>query len=95
MTTPDESAAPEPLSPAVEARFRALAAAVPEDDWQKLVSGTTDAVLRRIASAGALDAAAPEALELAYRQIGQLLVDYTNVVLTVVANGLEKQGERA
>ena len=93
MTPPDDDAPPSSLPPAVEARFQALAAAVPEADWQKLVAGSTDALLRRLSTCGALDGATPEALEAGYKLIGQLMVDYTNVVLTVVASGLEaKEG---
>jgi hypothetical protein len=84
---------PPPLSPAVEARFKALATSVPDADWEKLVAGSTDAVLRRLSGCGALDGASPEALETGYKLVGQLLVDYTNVVLTLVAGGLEaKEG---
>lgn len=87
MTTP----APE----AVEARFRALAAVVPEEDWNKLVSHATQSVMRRLASCGAVDGASQEALEAGLRLVGELLVDYTNVVLTSVAAGLEAQEAQA
>jgi hypothetical protein len=69
----------------VEARFQRLAALVPQEDWQTLVAGTTDAVFKRLAACGALDAATPETMGVAYNLVGQLLVDYTNVVLTSVA----------
>lgn len=81
-----------PIHPAVEARFQHLAGLVPQDEWQKLVAGTTDAVLKRLAGCGALDAATPETMAAAYSLIGQLLVDYTNVVLTSVA-AAEVSGE--
>lgn len=88
--TPGPDAAPP--AAAVEARFRALASCVPEEDWNKLVSGTAEAILRRLAACGAVDGATQAALETGYRLVGELLVDYTNVVLTSVAAGLETKG---
>lgn len=76
---------PIPVDSSVEERFQRLAGLVPQEDWQKLVAGTTDAVLKRLAGCGALDAATPETMGVAYTLVGQLLVDYTNVVLTSVA----------
>lgn len=81
----------DPVSPAVEARFRALAAAVSDDDWGRLVKGTADVALRKLGACGALDEASPEALAQAHQLLGQLLVDYTNVALTCVAQGLEAE----
>ena len=94
MSTPDRGPEVAPLSTAVEARFRALAAVVPAEDWQKLVSGTSEVALRRLAACGAVEGASQEALEAGFRLIGELLVDYTNVVLTSVATGLEAQEAR-
>ncbi len=95
MTSPDQPAPPDaaPTSAAVEARFRALAASVPDEEWNKLVVATTEAVLRRLAACGAVDGASASSLETGYRLVGELLVDYTNVVLTSVASGLEAKGE--
>lgn len=95
MTTPAPGPDAGPPSAAVDARFRALAACVPDEDWNKLVVATTEAVLRRLAACGAVDGATPESIETGYRLVGELLVDYTNVVLTSVAAGLEAKGEPA
>ena len=86
--------APEPLSPAVEARFRALAGCVPDEDWRKLVGATTEAVFKRLAASGVITDAGPEALQRGMQLVGQLLVDHTNVVLTAVAAGSERQGDQ-
>ncbi|MEB3284117.1 MAG: hypothetical protein VKN33_02370 [Candidatus Sericytochromatia bacterium] len=83
------------VPPEVEAHFQRLAGLISQDDWQKLIAGTTDAVLKRLAGCGAMDGATPESLEAAYKTIGQLLVDYTNVILTSVAQADWDAGGRA
>lgn len=75
------------LDPAVEARFQALAACVDEDTWTKLISGTTDMVLRRLAGVGLITDADPDLLLQGREHLGRLLVEFTNVVLTCVAQG--------
>lgn len=78
---------PTPLDPAVEARFRALACSVDEETWAKLISGTADMVLSRLTAVGLIQEATPEQLLQAREQLGRLLVDFTNVALTCVAQG--------
>lgn len=76
-----------PIPPEVDARFRALATAVSDQDWGRLVKGTADVAMRKLANCGALDGASPESMEKAYTLLGELMVDFTNVVLTCVAQG--------
>lgn len=83
------------VTPAVDAAFRRLAAVVPEADWDKLVSTTTEALMRRLGTCGVLDGASPEALREAYQQVGRLLVDHTNVTLTCLAAGLAAEEAQA
>ncbi|MEB3196301.1 MAG: hypothetical protein VKP62_03770 [Candidatus Sericytochromatia bacterium] len=90
---PNDPVAP-PVPAEVEACFRELADSVAEQDWQRLVAGTTDAVLKRLAACGALDGASPEALAQAYPALGQLLVDHTNVALTLLAAARSTRGEQ-
>lgn len=85
-----------PVSLAVEERFRALATSVSDDDWAKLVKGTADVAMRKLGACGAFDNASPAAIEQAYQLVGQLMVDFTNVSLTCVAQGLvAKEGDKA
>lgn len=77
----------QPPNPAVEARFKQLASAVSNEDWDKLVSVTAERILRRLAGAGLLDEADPAKLQQALQLVGSALVDYTNVALTCVAEG--------
>ena len=78
--------APTPIPPQVEARFKALAAAVPGDRWNQLIAATSDRLLRRLALIELLEAD-PAKLQRARQLIGELLVEYTNVALTCVAAG--------
>lgn len=76
-----------PLTPEAEARFKSLAACVPPETWDKLIATTTERMLRQLAFTGALDDATPEQLAQAHQVLGGVLVEYTNVALTCVAQG--------
>jgi hypothetical protein len=76
-----------PLTPEAEARFKSLAACVAPEDWDKLVTATTDRLLRAIGFTGAFDAASADQLAQVRQVIGATVVEYTNVTLTVVAQG--------
>jgi hypothetical protein len=81
-----------PVSPAVEARFKELAAAVPEADWNKLIGGVTDRLLSRLALIGLVTEPDAALLQKGRLTIGETLVEFTNVALTAVAQGeLEKR----
>lgn len=79
-----------PLTPEAEARFKALAASVAPETWDKLISATTERMLRQVAFTGALDNATPEQLAQAHQVLGGVLVEFTNVALTCVAQGETK-----
>lgn len=76
-----------PLSPEVDRRFHALADAVGQEDWNKLIGAVTDRMLKRLALTGLIQDASPESLQQGRLVIGELLVEYTNVALTLVAQG--------
>lgn len=80
-----------PVSPAVEARFKQLAASVPPETWDKLVTAVSDRLLSRLNMSGLITDASPEQLQQARLMIGELLIEYTNVALTCVAEGETKQ----
>ena len=81
-----------PLTPEAEARFKALAGCVPAETWDKLISATTERMLRQVAFTGALDQATPEQLAQAHQVLGTVLVEFTNVALTCVAQGETRTG---
>jgi hypothetical protein len=76
-----------PLTPAVEARFQALAACVDNDTWSKLIGHTAERLLKRLAIIGVMADVDMAQLEQAREVVGEALVDYTNVALTCVAQG--------
>lgn len=75
------------IDPALEDRFKQLAAAVSAEDWDKLVQGTTERIMQRLVAGGVLADASPEQLTRGIQLVGSALVDYTNVALTTVALG--------
>lgn len=76
-----------PLTPAVEARFQALAACVDNETWSNLIGHTSDRLLKRLAIIGVMADVDLAQLEQAREVVGEALVDYTNVALTCVAQG--------
>jgi hypothetical protein len=74
-----------PVSPAAEARFRALAGSLDQDTWAKLIGHATDHLLKRLASAGMLADVDITQLQAAREMVGEVLVGFTNVSLTCVA----------
>jgi hypothetical protein len=74
-----------PVSPAAEARFQALAASIDQDTWAKLIGHASDHLLKRLATAGMMADVDMGQLQLARELIGEVLVGYTNVTLTCVA----------
>jgi hypothetical protein len=76
-----------PVGAEVEARFRALANAVSDEDWNKLIGAVSDRLLKRLALIGLVAEPDADKLQQARQMIGELLVEYTNVALTCVAQG--------
>jgi hypothetical protein len=76
-----------PVSKAAEDRFQAMASCVDQDTWAKLIGHTTDHLLKRLAMAGFLTDMDMNQLQEARAMIGEVLVSFTNVSLTCVAQG--------
>ncbi|HEY9720776.1 MAG TPA: hypothetical protein V6D47_02115 [Oscillatoriaceae cyanobacterium] len=84
---------PTSISPAVEARFRALAGCVGDEDWSKLITAVSDRLLKRLSLLGLIQDASAEQLVAARNEIGNQLVEFTNVALTCVAQGEIERGQ--
>lgn len=83
----------KPVSPAVDARFQALAGSVDPETWSKLIGHTSERLLKRLAIIGVMADLDMSQLEQANEVVGQALVDYTNVALTCVAEGELASGQ--
>ena len=75
------------VNPETEARFQALAGSVDQETWSKLINFTSDRMLRRLALAEVVTEVDPDKLQAARVAMGEMLVEYTNAVLTAVAEG--------
>lgn len=75
------------VTPEVQARFQALAGSVDQDTWSKLITFTSDRMLRRLALAEVVTEADPAKLQAARQALGEMLVEFTNAALTCVAEG--------
>ena len=73
------------VSQAADERFRALAGCVDQDTWAKLIGHTTDHLLKRLAMSGMMADLEMNQLQQARELIGEVLVGFTNVSLTCIA----------
>lgn len=73
------------LPPDAEARFRAYAARLADDEWERLISATTKRLLSQLTLLEVVSDAALSRLPEIQKTIAGSLVDHTNVVLTCLA----------